>query len=88
MKKRAPNPLRCLIPALFGVVPLIGAMLWYHLMSIVHSMAKLPNPELSTVIGYLVAISAVVGMFISLYRTWADYVRGDYYFDLAESRGW
>lgn len=88
MKKRQPNSLRCLAPALLGLVPFIGAMLWHHLTSIVHSMAKMPPPQIATELGYLVAISVTAGLVSSFYRAWADYVRGDYYVDLAESRGW
>jgi hypothetical protein len=75
-RRRRPSELRCLVPLLTGLPALLMPWFAQSLMNIacrpaVQSCSQLP--------GWL------VGLAYSAYRYYRDFIKGDYYIDLAEA---
>lgn len=68
---------------LVGYVPAMASFLWLHVMGVIHQMAKMPQPIISPGFVDLIGLAIGLGTCVGLYRLWADFVRGDYYLDLA-----
>lgn len=85
MKHKRPNIFRCLVPLWYGALPAIAGALWLHVMEIVRHMAKLPPPQMHSDLAYGIAGAFVVAVLATTYQAWADFIRGDYYLDLALS---
>ena len=84
MKSKKPNMFRCALPFVVGIAPSIAALFWLHLVSVVHAMAKLPPPTIPGEVEILLGVVMISGSLLTVYRAWADFGRGDYYFDLAD----
>jgi len=84
MTTRKPNQFRFVVPLAFGLAPTGAALLWLHLIDVVHQMAKLPPATIDRDIGLVIMGAGVIGVLASAHRAWADFVRGDYFLDLVE----
>lgn len=82
MRKHKPNPLRSLKPIFFGMAPLVGTLLWDNLIAELYAFIHQPPPMLSHPYYYGAVGIFAISLVWSMYLVWADFVRGDYYFDL------
>jgi len=86
MKVQEPHPLRFVAPLAIGFLPMAAAFFWLHIVDVVHQMAKMPPPTISTEVALLVCACIVLGGAVAAWQFWADFIRGDYYFELMEWR--
>lgn len=69
-------------------MPIVAVLFWLHVAGIVAAFARQPDPKMAPSVCFAVSLVCLFGLAASAFRYWADFVRGDYYLNLAKSQGW